>query len=204
MFLSRTIIAVLAGASVWGVTVASAFAASHRVKVQSTKSMVTSKGFKINLKPLKVVNPAVNLSHPKAAKHRKSQSGSKVSDTSENLHWLEQAINAEAGGESLRTQIAVGDVIMHRVKSGNYGGKSVYDVVFQHSNGVYQFSSVPNGHIYYKPDPSSIKAAKEVLDQKVDEVPGALVFYNPYETSPGNWVRTQRTIAQLGRLTFAV
>lgn len=92
---------------------------------------------------------------------------------------------------------------MHRIQSGQYGGNSVYDVVFGRENGVYQFSSVANGYIYHPANASSVQAAKDVLQDGTDEVPGALVFYNPSQTSAGNWVWSQPTVATIGNLTFA-
>ncbi|GLG00548.1 cell wall hydrolase SleB [Alicyclobacillus hesperidum subsp. aegles] len=125
-----------------------------------------------------------------------------TSDTTSNLYWLEHVINAEAGGESLQAQIAVGDVIMHRIAAGGYGN-TVQQVVFQVSNGHYQFTSVANGYIYTAPNSSSITAAEDVLQKGQDLVPGALVFYNPAETPAGSWVRQQPVIRQIGNLVFA-
>lgn len=124
------------------------------------------------------------------------------SDTSSNLYWLEHVINAEAGGESLQAQIAVGDVIMHRMAAGGYGN-TVQQVVFQVSDGHYQFTSVANGYIYATPNTSSITAAEDVLQGGQDVVPGALVFYNPSETPAGSWVRQQPVVRQIGNLIFA-
>ncbi|WP_243834888.1 LysM peptidoglycan-binding domain-containing protein [Alicyclobacillus sacchari] len=125
-----------------------------------------------------------------------------TSDTSSNLYWLEHVINAEAGGESLQAQIAVGDVIMHRIAAGGYGN-TVQQVVFQVSDGHYQFTSVANGYIYSAPNSSSITAAQDVLQKGQDIVPGALVFYNPSETPAGSWVRQQPIVCQIGNLVFA-
>lgn len=120
----------------------------------------------------------------------------------QNLYWMEHVISAEANAEPLSAQIAVGDVILHRMHAGGYGS-TVKDVVFQIINGHYQFTSVANGYIYSTPYATSITAAEDVLNSGEDVVPGALVFYNPSQTPASSWVRSQPTITQLGNLVFA-
>lgn len=120
----------------------------------------------------------------------------------QNLYWMERVINAEAGGLSLQAQIAVGDVVMHRLKAGGYG-TTVHDVVFQVISGHYQFTSVANGMIYSTPSAASDQAAVDVLDHSSDVVPGAMVFYNPAKTPGTSWVRRQPILKTIGPLVFA-
>lgn len=131
-----------------------------------------------------------------------SSYNSNNSTYAQNLYWLAQVINAEAGGEPLNAQIGVGNVVMHRMQSPGYP-HTVQGVVFQKINGVYQFSCVPNGYIYTTPSSSSVQAAIDVLQKNIDVVPGAYVFYNPSQTSAGNWVRNQPTITKIGNFIFA-
>ena len=127
--------------------------------------------------------------------------GASSTISQQNMYWMEHVINAEATGETLQAQIAVGDVILHRMNDGY--GSTVQQVVFQVNSGHYQFTSVANGFIYSAPSPSSIQAAKDVLDNGEDIVPGALVFYNPAQTPASSWVRTQPFIAQIDHLVFS-
>ncbi len=120
----------------------------------------------------------------------------------QNLYWMDHVINAEAGGLSLQAQIAVGDVVMHRLKAGGYGS-TVHDVVFQVISGHYQFTSVANGMIYSTPSAVSDQAAVDVLDHNTDVVPGAMVFYNPSKTPGASWVRRQPILKTIGPLVFA-
>ncbi|WAH35437.1 LysM peptidoglycan-binding domain-containing protein [Alicyclobacillus dauci] len=120
----------------------------------------------------------------------------------QDLYWLEHVISAEANAEPLEAQIAVGDVILHRMQAGGYG-HTVKDVVFQISNGHYQFTSVANGFIYHTPTALSDQAALDVLQNHQDVIPGAMVFYNPAKTPAGSWVWSQPTIRQIGNLVFA-
>ncbi|WP_245629991.1 LysM peptidoglycan-binding domain-containing protein [Alicyclobacillus acidiphilus] len=123
-------------------------------------------------------------------------------DTSSNLYWMEHVIHAEAGSEPLKAQIAVGDVILHRLKAGSYG-KTVKDVVFQVIDGHYQFTCVENGYIYTNPTALNDEAAMDVLSRGEDVVPGALVFYNPAKTPSVSWVRSQPSITSIGDFVFA-
>lgn len=50
-------------------------------------------------------------------------------------------VEAEAGSEDLNGRILVANVVLNRVKSELFPD-CVTDVVYQHSNGVYQFSPV--------------------------------------------------------------
>jgi len=78
------------------------------------------------------------------------------------LYWMSRIINAEAGGESFVGKIAVGGVIMNRLKSPEFP-KTVYDVIFDDEYGV-QFTPTENGTIYNTPSEECIIAAKIALD----------------------------------------
>ncbi|GMA65359.1 cell wall hydrolase [Alicyclobacillus fastidiosus] len=203
MRLSRTIIGVSAAATVWSLTLSSALAATNTNAVQPYQSGLTADNTKWG-----PMEPSLT-STPKAVSHRshehrppKTTTQRASSASAENLYWMEHVINAEAGGESLTAQISVGDVVLHRLQSGQHGG-TVRDVVFEETGGCYQFSCVPNGAIYKTPNASSVQAAKDVLQHGEDEVPHAMVFYNPSETSSDNWVRSQTRIIQYDHLVFA-
>ena len=145
-------------------------------------------------------NPSGAASVSGATSAASSATSSTVAE--QNLYWMEHVINAEAGGDTLEAQIAVGDVILHRLQAGGYGS-TVHDVVFQVINGYYQFTSVANGYIYTTPSATSVQAAVAVLDNGEDVVPGAMVFYNPANTPASSWVRSQPYIAQIDNLVFA-
>jgi N-acetylmuramoyl-L-alanine amidase len=123
-------------------------------------------------------------------------------DTSANLYWMAHLISAEAQGTSMSAQIAVGDVVLHRLESSGYGS-NVYDVVFQQTDGYAQFSCTTNGFIYNTPVPSAYTAAEDVLAKQVDLVPGAMVFFNPAQTPSGSWVWSQPRTNEIGPFIFA-
>ena len=106
--------------------------------------------------------------------------------TEEELLWLTRIISAESQGETLRGQIAVGNVVLNRV-SGDSFADTIYDVIFEVSSGCYQFSPVENGHIYDTPVPlSHIAAIMALAGYKV--VGECRFFFSP-QLSEGLWIR---------------
>lgn len=88
------------------------------------------------------------------------------------LYWLSRVIYAEAGNQSLEGQIAVGNVVLHRMASEEFVGQNtVYDVIFAKN----QFDVVANGMIYMEPSESAVTAAKIALEG-CDVVSGATYF----------------------------
>ncbi len=78
------------------------------------------------------------------------------------LYWLSRIIYSESGNQSVKGKIAVGNVVMNRVKSSKFPN-SIKAVLFQKN----QFSPAMSGSIYRKPNDSSVIAAKMVMDGAV-------------------------------------
>ncbi len=106
----------------------------------------------------------------------------------DDVYWLSKIISAEARGESLLGQIAVGNVVLNRVRSSAYPN-SVYGVIFDRKYGV-QFSPVSNGSIYLPAAESSVIAAKICLDGFTVS-PRALFFYEP-NLAHSHWIAQNR------------
>lgn len=88
------------------------------------------------------------------------------------VYWLSRVIYAEAGDQSMRGQIGVGNVVMHRIESDQFPGQdNVYDVIFAKN----QFDVVANGMIYMEPGAAAVAAAKLALEG-YDVTGGALYF----------------------------
>ena len=106
----------------------------------------------------------------------------------DDLYWLSRIISAEAKGEGLIGQIAVGNVVMNRKASSAYPN-TIYGVIFDRRGGT-QFSPVSYGTIYQKPTASSIIAAKICLEgySISDRV---LFFMNP-RIATNNWIAKNR------------
>lgn len=104
------------------------------------------------------------------------------------LYWLSRIISAESRGEPLLGQIAVGNVVLNRVASGQFPN-TVKEVVFDRKYGV-QFEPVSNGTIYDQPTDSAVLAAKLCLEGAAP-VGDSLYFYAP-ALSAGTWISTSR------------
>lgn len=92
----------------------------------------------------------------------------------EDLYWLSRIINAEARGEPFIGQLAVGNVVLNRVKSKDYPN-TIYGVIFDRKNGV-QFTPITDGSIYLKPYDICVIAAKLCLEGITDYSNGAVYF----------------------------
>lgn len=110
---------------------------------------------------------------------------------SDDLYWLSRIIHAEAQGEPLLGQIAVGNVVLNRVKSSSFPN-TIYSVIFDRNYGV-QFSPILNGSIYNTPSYNATLAAKICLEG-FDISEGALYFLQPH-LSTSSWIPKNRTYA---------
>ncbi len=110
---------------------------------------------------------------------------------SDEVLWLARIIHAESRGEPLLGQIAVGNVVLNRVRSSSYPN-TIYGVIFDRKYGV-QFSPVIDGTIYNTPSYSSTLAAKICLEG-YDISDGALFFLRP-ELSTSSWIPNNRPYA---------
>ena len=107
------------------------------------------------------------------------------------VFWLSRIITAESSGESLLGQIAVGDVILNRVKSNQYPN-TIWGVIFDRKYGV-QFSPVLDGRIYNTPTYTSTLAAKICLEG-TSLSDDAIFFLNP-RTAQSSWIIKSREYA---------
>ena len=107
------------------------------------------------------------------------------------LFWLSRIIEAEASGEILEGKIAVGNVVLNRVKDKRYPN-TIYGVIFDFKNGI-QFTPAYTGTVYNNPSQESIIAAKICLEG-YEIVPGVLFFFNP-RIATSNWISKNRPFA---------
>lgn len=114
-----------------------------------------------------------------------------ASYNADDLYWLSRLISAEARGESLDGQIAVGNVVLNRVRSKSYPN-TIYGVIFDRKHGT-QFSPVSFGTIYNTPSETSVIAAKICLEgYTLSE--DILFFMNP-RIATTNWISKNRPYA---------
>jgi len=102
--------------------------------------------------------------------------------TDGDLDLLARLITAEADSESYAAKVAVGAVVMNRVKSPLFPD-TITEVINQEARGVYQFAPVRNGLINRPAKPDAIQAAKDALGGS-DPTNGALFFFESWVQSP--------------------
>ena len=133
-----------------------------------------------------------------------SSSGSKTGTTSgssnytdSDVYLLARLIHSEARGETYTGQVAVGAVVLNRVKSPSFPN-TISGVIYQ-SNA---FTAVADGQINLAPDNTSIRAAKDALNGW-DPSYGSLYYYNPVK-STNKWILSRRTVVTIGNHVFAI
>ena len=108
----------------------------------------------------------------------------RASYDADEVYWLSRIISAEASVEPFVGQIAVGNVVLNRVRSREFPN-TIYGVIFDRKHGT-QFSPVAFGTIYDDPEPSCIIAAKICLEgYSVSDT--ALYFFDP-DLSTSDWI----------------
>ena len=118
---------------------------------------------------------------------RRLKSGAQVYNADQ-VYWLARIISAEARGESMKGKLAVGNVVLNRVRSSAFPN-TIYGVIFDKKYGI-QFSPVSNGTIYNTPTVDSIIAAKMCLEgYSLSE--DILYFVNPAK-APNSWISKNR------------
>ena len=121
---------------------------------------------------------------------RRLKTGAQVYNA-DDIYWLAKIISAEAEGEPMKGKIAVGNVILNRVRSKSFPN-TIYGVIFDKKHGV-QFAPTANGRIYKTADAESIIAAKMCYEgySLSSEI---LYFLNP-SASSSNWIANNRPYA---------
>jgi N-acetylmuramoyl-L-alanine amidase len=104
---------------------------------------------------------------------------------------LAKLINSEALGEPYQGKLAVGNVVMNRVKSREFPN-SITEVVYQKG----QFDGVGTKYFNDYPHPDSIKAAIEAIEGK-DITSGALFHVNLNKVNP-KWAYTLTFTGRIG------
>ena len=107
---------------------------------------------------------------------------------STDLYWLSRIISAEAKGEPFAGQIAVGNVVLNRVRSSQFPD-TVKGVIFDTKYGT-QFAPAAIGTVYNAPTESAVRAAKICLEGYTLST-RILYFYNPRIAS-SSWIGNSR------------
>lgn len=119
------------------------------------------------------------------------------SQSSNDLYLLAKCIHAEARGEPYVGQVAIGAVILNRVKSSKFPN-TVYGVIYQ----PWAFTAVNDGQINLEPNQSAYNAARDALNGW-DPTYGAIYYYNP-ATATSSWIWSRKIVVKIGKHNFAV
>lgn len=117
-----------------------------------------------------------------------AQSGASFYDA-DSVLWLARIIHAESQGERLKGKMAVGNVVLNRVKSPSFPN-TIYGVIFDQNNGA-QFTPTVNGTIYNTPGAESVIAAKMCLEGYTVVPDRCLYFLNP-AIAVSSWITQNR------------
>ncbi|MGE5580842.1 MAG: cell wall hydrolase [Bacillota bacterium] len=114
---------------------------------------------------------------------------------SDDLWLMARTIYAEAAGEPYMGKVAVGAVIMNRVRSPLFPN-TVAGVIYE----PWQFSCVGNWMFNSRPDQDSLNAARDAMNG-VDPTGGALFYFN-YHTVTNSWLWAKPFAARIGNHWF--
>ena len=117
--------------------------------------------------------------------------------SSNDLYLIAKCIYAEARGEPYAGKVAVGAVILNRVKDPNFPN-TIYGVVYQ----PWAFTAVYDGQITLEPDAECYQAAQDAMNGW-DPTYGCIYYYNP-ATATSQWIFSRKVVTQIGKHVFAV
>ena len=123
-----------------------------------------------------------------------SQAGSSSSNSS-NVNLLARLIYGEARGEPYSGQVAVGAVVLNRVKSSSFPN-SISGVIYQSG----AFNVVSDGQINLTPNSTAKKAAQDALNGW-DPSYGAIYYFNP-STATNKWIWSRPMTVTIGKHRF--
>ena len=126
-----------------------------------------------------------------------NSSSSSSTNNSSNVNLLAKAIYGEARGEPYTGQVAVGAVIMNRVKSSKFPN-TIAGVIYQSG----AFTAVADGQINVPIQEGStvLKAAQDAMNGW-DPSGGALYYFNP-NTATNKWIWSRPLIKTIGKHRF--
>ena len=112
-------------------------------------------------------------------------------------YLLARLIYGEARGEPYTGQVAVGAVVLNRVRSGSFPN-TISGVIYQSG----AFTAVSDGQINLTPNATAQKAARDAMSGW-DPTNGCLFYYNP-NTATSSWIRSRQVNLVIGEHYFCV
>ena len=124
-----------------------------------------------------------------------SNSNSSVSTNSNDLNLLARVIYGEARGEPYTGQVAIGAVVLNRVRNSSFPN-TIAGVVYQ--SGAFDADS--DGQINLTPNSTAKKAAQDALNGW-DPTYGAIYYFNP-KTATNKWIWSRPMTVTIGNHRF--
>ncbi len=119
------------------------------------------------------------------------------SGSSSDIQLLARAINGEARGEPYEGQVAIGAVILNRVKDSRFPN-TIAGVIYQSG----AFTAVSDGQINQamEDEATVMKAARDAMNGW-DPTDGAVYYFNP-ATATNKWIWSRPLIKTIGKHRF--
>ena len=116
--------------------------------------------------------------------------------SNQDMELLARLIYAEARGENFQGQVAVGAVVLNRLRDPQFP-KSVHGVIYQPG----AFTAIQDRQFWLQPDDTAWTAAEAAVSG-MDPTGGALFYYNP-SIARDRWIKTRPVLKVIGNHTFA-
>ena len=126
-----------------------------------------------------------------------SSSGGVNGYSSADVYLLAKTIYAEGRGEPYTGQVAIGAVVLNRVRNSAFPN-TVSGVVYQ----KHAFTAVADGQINLTPNETAMRAARDAISGW-DPTGGALYYYNP-AVATSSWIFDRQTVTVIGKHVFAI
>ncbi len=123
-------------------------------------------------------------------------SSSNSSSSDSDLNLLARIIHGEARGEPYTGMVAVGAVVLNRVKDSRFP-KTIAGVIYQSG----AFDAVSDGQINLTPSQQAINAARDALNGW-DPTYGCVYYWNP-ATATSKWIWSRPIKVTIGKHVFA-
>lgn len=119
------------------------------------------------------------------------------SNSSSDIQLMARAINGEARGEPYEGQVAVGAVILNRVKNSQFPN-TISGVIYQSG----AFTAVSDGQINQPiaEDSTVYKAARDAMNGW-DPTSGCIYYFNP-NTATNKWIWSRPLVKTIGKHRF--
>ena len=119
------------------------------------------------------------------------------SSNTSDIQLMARAINGEARGEPYEGQVAVGAVILNRVKSSQFPN-TIAGVIYQSG----AFTAVADGQINQPiaEDSTVYKAARDAMNGW-DPTGGCIYYFNP-DTATNKWIWSRPHVKTIGKHKF--